>query len=338
MSKYNVNGYNMEDNLVIDNTNGVSISTVTSYKSASTNGFPNKYKIKFGSSKYSYTKLNYLINGVDQGTLFSPKVTAFKDSNASFTMKNGTTKILCIALGGGGGGTGGNYFTGGSESGGAGGGGGGGGLAWVYYKLNSSTRTISVTVGAGGAAGAEGDPTGSPGGDGIASSVTYNSEVLCTGNGGKKGIRATSNNPGGHGGPSTSGSVTTDSNKIEGGTQESATGADGQGDPNSGNKNAYPGEGGAGGNGGTTTYTHGYLGAGKAAATIPLLKFNDVIFLDDNVVLDPNSTLTEDMINGISGGWGRGGGGGIGEGRNNGSSQNGSGGGQGYVILVEYPF
>lgn len=336
MSKYNVNGYNMEDNLVIDNTNGVSISTVTSYKSNSTNGFPNKYKPKFGSSKYSYTKLNYLINGVDQGTLFSPKTTAFIASNASFTLKNGTTKILAIALGGGGGGTGGNYSAGGGESGGAGGGGGGGGLAWVYYKLNSSTRTISVTVGTGGTAGTEGSPTGNPGSDGNASSVTYNSEVLCTGNGGGKGIRATSNNPGGNGGPSANGSVTT--NKIEGGTQQSATGADGETDPDTGNQNSTAGQGGAGGNGGTTTYTYGYLDAGKAATTIPQLKFDNVNFLGDNVVLDPNSTLTEDMINGISGGWGRGGNGGRGEGRNNGTSLSGSGGGQGYVILVEYPF
>jgi hypothetical protein len=336
MSNYKINGYNMEDHLIIDNTtNGIS---VTGYKTNSTNGFPNKYQKKFGSSKYSYTKLNYLINGIDQGTLFSPEVTAFTASNSSHTMKNGTKTILCITLGSGGGGTGGNYSSGDGESGGAGGGGGGGGLAWVYYNLNSSTRTISITVGAGGSAGTEGDPTGNPGNDGNPSSVTYNSVVLCTGNGGGNGIRATSNNPGGNGGPPASGSVTTNSNKIEGGTQESAPGADGETDPDEGNQNSNAGQGGAGGNGGTTTYTYGYLDASKAALTIPILKFDSVVFLDDNRVLDPNSTLTEDMINGISGGWGRGGDGGRGEGRNNGSSLNGSAGGQGYVILVEYPF
>ena len=336
---YNVNGYSMEDQLVIDNTNGISISTVTSYKSNSTNGFPNKYKPKIGSSKYSYTKLNYLISGVDQGTLFSPKITLFTSTATSFTMKNGTQKILCIALGGGAGGTGGNYESGSSESGGAGGGGGGGGLAWVYYNLNSSTRTISVTVGGGGTAGTEGSPTGNPGGAGNSSSVTYNSIVLCTGHGGRVGISATSNNPGGNGGPSTNGSVTTSSNKIEGGTQESATGADGQTDPDEGNQNSYPGPGGAGGNGGSTAYPYGYLDVAKATTVIPQLKFNNVNFLDNGVVIDPNnSSVTSNNINGIDGGWGLGGAGGIGEGRNNGSSQDGSPGGQGYVILVEYPF
>jgi hypothetical protein len=335
MSKFNINGSNMENLLFINNTTGTSIG-LTKYYTNSVSGFPNKYKAKIGSSKYSYTNIGYLVSGVDEGTKLSPKITVLTSSNSTFALQTNTTKILCICLGGGAGGTGGNYSSGGGESGGGGGGGGGGGMAYVLYDLDSS-KTINVTVGGGGSAGSEGDPIGTVGTDGGNSTVVYNGSTLCTGNGGKKGLASSSNNNGSYGGPSTTGSVIDNTNVLDSGTKVSAPGGDGQDDPENGSR-SQNGEGGVGANGGTTTYPYGCNGSSKSNLTIPQLTFDSLNFLDDSVILDPtnNSSFLATYFKGTAGGYGRGGNGGNGEGRNNGMSENGVAGGQGFVVIVEY--
>ena len=331
-AKYNINGWDVEKLLFVNNTTGISIDN---YSTSSVSGFPNKYKAKIGSSKYSYTKIGYSVNGTDEGTQLSPKITVLTTTNSTFQLQPNTTKILCICLGGGAGGNGGNFINDG-ESGGGGGGGGGGGMAYVLYQLGSS-KIINVTVGGGGSAGSKGDPIGSVGGDGGNSTVVYNGSTLCTGNGGKKGLASSSNNNGSYGGPSTTGSVIDNTNVLDSGTKESAPGGDGQDDPEDGAR-SQNGEGGVGANGGTTTYPYGYNGSSKSNLTIPQLQFDTINFLDDNVILDPtnNSSFLATNFKGTSGNYGRGGNGGNGEGRNNGTAENGVAGSQGFVVIVEY--
>ena len=345
--KYNINGFNMEDLLVIDNTNGADISTnpIGYYKSNSANGFPNKYKKKFGDSKYSKTILNYKINGDEQGKYFAPKATVFLESTTTtepFTLSSGTTHILAICLGGGGGGTGGTYIDPG-ESGGAGGGGGGGGLAWVYYKLNNALRTINVIVGGGGAGGERDNEGGKKGNNGNLSSVKYNDVSLCIGYGGLAAAANTnSNNAGGNGGGSVSGYVSNHADVITSGVKSSAHGGPGQDDPNNGSR-SQQGVGGAGANGGSNNYEYGGKDGDPSDTDnviIEELKFDGQKFLNDGQIIDalkPGFIATE--FKGTGGTlYGRGGNGGDGEGQNNGTSEDGNPGNKGFVIIVEYGF
>jgi hypothetical protein len=335
MSKYNLNGNNVENILVIDNTNGVSINGSSLFN------FPSKYKAKIGSSKYSYTTINYKINDVDQGTLLSPKIKVFNTvGSTTHILQINTRKILCICLGGGAGGTGGNYSSSG-ESGGAGSGGGGGGLAWVLYKVNGG-ETLTIVVGNGANGGNAGNPFGKIGTKGGNTSVTINSINICQGEGGAPGIAETGDrNYGSIGGPTVSGTYVSNSNTLDGGTRSGLSGADGQNDPENGDS-SDSGSGGAGGNGGTTEYTYG-MGTRISNATDPTLtigplKFDSVDYIDANIIMDPNTTFTYTDFIGKNPYtfYGRGGFGGIGEGRNEGGYSGGFAGYQGFVIIAEY--
>jgi hypothetical protein len=337
MSKYNLNGNNVENGLVIDNTNGISINGSSLFN------FPNKYKAKIGSSKYSYTTINYKINDVDQGTLLSPKIKVFNTAGSTtHILQNNTRNILCICQGGGAGGTGGNYDTGGNyESGGAGSGGGGGGLAWVLYKVNGG-ETLTIVVGGGGSGGSEGDPYGTIGTKGGNTSASINSINICQGEGGAPGVAESGDrNYGSISGPTVSGTYVSNLNTLDGGTKSGLSGSDGQIDPENG-QSSTKGLGGAGGNGGTTTYTYG-MGTRTSSASSPTLtinplQFDSVDFIDANITMDPNTTFTyTDFIGtNTSTFYGRGGNGGNGEGRNNGTSENGSAGYKGFVVIAEY--
>jgi len=329
-AKYNINGWDVEKLLFVNNTTGILIGN---YSTSSVSGFPNKYKAKIGSSKYSYTKIGYSVNGTDEGTKLSPKITVLTTTNSTFQLQPNTTKILCICLGGGAGGNGGNFINDG-ESGGGGGGGGGGGMAYVLYQLGSS-KIINVTVGGGGAGGNKNAPTGNVGANGEDSTVVYDGLTLCTGNGGQKGSESPNNNTGSEGGESTNGNVIDNTNVLDSGTKNSAPGGDGQDDPENNGVRSQNGVGGAGANGGTTQYPYN---TNTSDITIQQLQFDTINFLDDNVILDPtnNSSFLATNFKGTSGNYGRGGNGGNGEGRNNGTAENGVAGSQGFVVIVEY--
>lgn len=342
MSKYNLNGNNVENSLVIDNTaSGISINGGSLFN------FPNKYKAKIGSSKYSYTNINYKINDVDQGTLLSPKIKVFNTANSTtYTLQTNTRKILCICQGGGAGGTGGNYTSGGGESGGAGSGGGGGGLAWVLYKVTGG-ETLTIVVGGGGNGGSAGDPFGIIGTKGGNSSVTINSINICQGEGGAPGVAETADrNYGSICGPTVSGTYVSNSNTLDGGTRSGLSGGDGQNDPENGFSSNF-GDSGAGGNGGTTVYTYGMgtrpSNASDPTLTIGPLQFDNVNFLNSDITLDTSVTFTYADFTGTNSvgaynqnNYGRGARGGFGEGRNNGSATNGSNGNIGFVVIAEY--
>jgi hypothetical protein len=354
MATYKINGVDIEGNLVVvDNTNGVTIG-----KSGVSTlfNFSNKYKAKIGSSIYSYTNINYKINNIDQGTYISPKINVFSSagSNQTLTLSAGTKKILCIVLGGGAGGAGGNYFGGSAASGGGGAGGGGGGLAWILYKTNGG-ETITINVGDGGSGGSEGDPVGSVGTKGGNTSVSINSVTICMGEGGAPSIKSpgnsSNNNAPSTSGPAVSGtyiSSSTDPNSLSGGTRSGLVGGDGERDPENDGQRSQNGYGGAGGNGGTTTYPYG-IGStdnnnSSPAQTINPLQFDGVDFLDSGIIMDPNnSTFTYNafcgknaLVEEQSSNFGQGGPGGNGEGRNSGASQNGFAGSRGFAIIVQY--
>lgn len=341
---YKLNGSNIEGNLVVvDNTtNGVTIG-----KSGSSTlfNFSNKYKGVIGPSIYSKTNIGYKINGVDQGTYLSPFITVYDTVSTVYpTLKSSTRKILCICLGGGAGGTGGNYNEGSdNESGGGGSGGGGGGLAWVLYNVNGGEST-TITVGGGGARGVQGDPTGSPGGPGGNTSFLIGSTTICTGHGGNPGVRATSNNAGSTSGNAASGEVISNSNVLASGTVTGLVGGNGERDRNENGELSQNGYGGAGGNGGSTSYPYG-KSVTQTSDTINPLSFTDGNFLSSTNILDPNNSgftyndfcgLNNNPTDGTSENYGRGGPGGNGEGRKNGSGRDGYAGKGGFCVIVQY--
>ena len=335
MSKYNLNGNNVENSLVIDNTNGISINGSSLFN------FPSKYKAKIGSSKYSYTTINYKINEVDQGTLLSPKIKVFDTvGTTTHILQNNTKKILCICQGGGAGGTGGNGRSGDNE-----GGGGGGGLAWVLYKVNGG-ETINITVGGAGTAGSQAYQ-GNPGGAGGLSKVNLSND-LCIGNGGLPGEQAASNWDGSKSGPATSGSVISNSNVLDSGTRFGLAGGNGENDPASQSRSSQVGYGGAGGCGGSTNYRYGRNADSPGTVTISPLSFDSIQFLDTDRVLDPNnSVFTQKDFDGTNNfptvnepptpnNYGQGGTGGLGESKKNGAWGPGTTGFQGFVVIAEY--
>ena len=350
MEKYNLNGYNVENLLNIDNTsNGVSINSGFN--------FPNKYKSKIGDSNLSYTSINYTNNGVDLGVNLSPKISVFTTVKTStFTLQPNTIKFLAICLGGGAGGGGGNYANGG-ESGGGGGGGGGGGLTYIIYSVPlTNPRSLEITVGGGGVGGAMGAEVGIPGGVGSPSSILYDNVIICSGYGGGNTIQLSnnreSNNSGGEGGEGGGGLVRNDINRIKSGFKMGADGGKGLHDQENG-YNSPGGNGGNGGNGGKTTYTYNTSRSfeynnnisnydyNTKIATMNQLNFSNVNFFNSgNVLVDNNNNnFTYDDFIGIGPiGFGYGGSGGTGEGRDDGTSRNGNAGKSGFVIIAEYGF
>lgn len=344
MAKYKLNGVDIENLIVVDNTNGVTIG-----KSGSDTkfNFSNNYRPKFGSSAYSYTKIGYKIAGVDQGEYICPKTTVYTTvTTHTHTLSANTRKILCIVVGGGAGGTGGNYTEGGGDrSGGGGSGGGGGGLAWIVYKVNGGSLT--VVVGDGGTGGSEGDPVGSVGTAGGNTTVTYNTIVLCDGHGGKPGVAANTNNNGSTSGPVAGGTVraSTDSNLIASNTRSGLSGGDGEEDPENDGERSQNGYGGAGGNGGTTKYPFGSGNGNDNAAsddqTIAPLQFSSVDFIDSGKVIVSGFTYNDftgknNLVEEQASNYGQGGPGGNGEGRSNGLSQSGFNGKGGFALIAEY--
>ena len=98
------------------------------------------------------------------GYLYS--TTLYYTSSGTFTFSPATypdLKAVRVRLVGGGGGGGGCATTGAGQSA-AGGAGGGGGYSEEFITMNSSTASVTVTVGAGGANGAAGANAGSTGG------------------------------------------------------------------------------------------------------------------------------------------------------------------------------
>jgi len=183
-------------------------------------------------------------------------------SSGTFTVPTGVTQVSAVVVGGGGGGAG---SDGDRNEGNTGG--GGGGLAYGTFTV-SPGESLTVTVGAAGAAG----PSGDDGGAGGTTTIARGATTLLSGGGGQGGqeretaARAggasggTERDGGGTGG--SSGSATNDNSGSGGGGAAGYSGNGGAGGSNGGSGSAGSGGGGAGGNSATTGTADGGGGVG----------------------------------------------------------------------------
>ena len=192
----------------------------------------------------------------------SPQGQQVFTSNGTFTVPTGVTQVSAVVVGGGGGGAG---SDGDRNEGNVGG--GGGGLAYGTFTVTPG-ESLTVTVGAAGAAG----PSGDDGGAGGTTTIARGATTLLSGGGGQGGqeretaARAggtsggTERDGGGTGG--SSGSATDDNSGSGGGGAAGYSGNGGAGGSNGGSGSAGSGGGGAGGNSATTGTADGGGGVG----------------------------------------------------------------------------
>ena len=189
----------------------------------------------------------------------SPSSQVFS-SNGTFTVTAGTYVMVTICGGGGGGGGGGN----GGTTQNASGGGGGGAESYFYYPLPvASTETWTITVGAGGTAGALNTNGGNGGASSIVGSTSGALMSVSGGSGGAKGAANSSNN-GAYGGAGGNGGGGGAGVGGAGGAWDGAAWADaGSGGSVTASCNYSPGAGGGGGefnnNYGSIAGTGGYV-------------------------------------------------------------------------------